>query len=157
MSQGRDNLINSLAALFAKLEASKKDSKKRCLAILEKQYNILQEWPTPSINKEDLGMIRAEVYEDPDSRVPTFFQPWSLKQLLSFKFDSSDPKVVKDVAISYESIDHGSYTLRKNRFPLYARLRIIHECFISEVQAWPRESLGEIHTLSFYTGWKFLE
>jgi hypothetical protein len=136
---------------------TKKDTKERCLNILETQYKILQGWPTPSINKADLGMIRSEVFEVSDWRVPAFFQPWSLKQLLSFKFDSSDPKVVKDVAISYESIDHGSYTLRKNRFPFYARLRIIHECFISEVQAWPRESLGETHTLSFYTGWEFLE
>lgn len=107
--------------------------------------------------KSGSRMIRSEVFEDPDSRVPKFFKPWSMERLSSFKFDSSDPKVGKDVAKSYEIINHGSYTLRKNRFPLCARLRIIRGCFISEVQAWPRESLGETHRLSFYTGRKFLE
>lgn len=157
MSQGLDNLVNLLADAFSKLTMSKKDTKADCLAVLRTQYELLQELPTPSVKKPDLGIIRSEVFEDSDSRVPNFFQPWSLERLSSFKFDGSDPRVVKDVAISYENIDHGSYTLRKSRFPLYARLRIIHECFIREVQVWPRESFGESHTLSFYTGWKFLE
>lgn len=157
MSQGLYDLVSSLADAFTKLAMSKKDIKADCLAVLRTQYKLLQEWPTPSIKKADLGIIRSEVFEDSDSRVPNFFQPWSLGRLSSFEFDASDPEVAADVAISYERIDHGSYTLRKNGFPLYARLRIIHECFISEVQVWPRKSLGETHTLSFYTGWKFLE
>ncbi|KAL4788550.1 hypothetical protein BJX76DRAFT_115 [Aspergillus varians] len=158
MDQGFNDFLKALQDAMAEPTVSKDDPKALCLKALETQYELLRKWTTPFVSQTDFNLIRLKVVKDSDDRYLQFFTPWPLQELSSFPIDSSNQKLIKDVRRSYDGIDYGCDKLRKYGFPLSARLEIIHTCFISEVQRWPRRDPGgQTQRLSSLTRWKFIE